>query len=121
MDEFKEKLQSFLDDKCVGDWANCVECPDSYHIDGACTHPDHPSMQPVNTDFIQVNAVHPAIAKVFHDIRNTYQSVIMLASAHKSGEKSCITPEQIMDRLDKDLKLMAEAEATCRICGNAKA
>ncbi len=116
MDVFKKKLQSFLDNKCTGDWANCVECPDGHHKDGACTHPEHPSMQPVETEFMQGSMVHPTITKVFHDIRNTYQSVIMLATAHKEGEESCISPDSILEKLESDLALMVQAEQTCKDC-----
>ena len=116
MDEFKEKLQDFLDNKCTGDWGNCVECPDSYHKDGACTHPDHPSMQPVNTEFMQAAMVHPTIAKVFHDIRNTYQAAFMVCKTYEDGTKPVVEPNELIAYMKRDLVLMAHAEKTCKEC-----
>lgn len=116
MNTYQDKLKSFHDKDCVGDWGNCVECPDSHHKDGACTHPLHPSMQSIETEFGCNFKINPVISKVFHDIRNTYQAIIMLANAHKDGEESIISPDSILEQLERDLRLMEEAEQTCKKC-----
>lgn len=109
LNKYGESLNSFLNNKCVGDWANCVECPESYHIDGACTHPEHPSMQPVKTEFKQ----ELTISKVFHDIRNTYGAFMHhFDDVNMQGFK--VDPEEALKMISKDLALMAELEQDLR-------
>lgn len=114
MDNFKEKLQDFLINKCVGDWSECANCPGGHHIDGACHHPEHPSMQEVEVE--QQAIVNPSVSKAFHDIRNTYNSLIF----HLDEEMEfSINPVDAINRMYKDLELMAIAERACKACKEA--
>lgn len=61
------------------------------------------------------NKTNPAISKVFHDIRNTYQALFMFLDT-PDGEEKLFTPEKIMGFLQRDLALMLEAEKTCKAC-----
>ena len=61
------------------------------------------------------NKVNPGISKVFHDIRNTYQSLLYhFDDVNAEGFK--VDPEQAIERMNKDLVLMKEAEKSCKAC-----
>jgi hypothetical protein len=59
--------------------------------------------------------INPTVSKVFHDIRNTYQ-VLYTHLGMEEGEEPLFTKEQIMLYLDRDIKLMIEAETACKEC-----
>lgn len=51
----------------------------------------------------------PAISKAFHDIRNTYQSLLYhFDDVNAEGFK--VDPKEAIARMNKDLALMKEAE-----------
>ena len=53
--------------------------------------------------------IDPKISKVFHDIRNTYQSLLYhFDDVNAEGFK--VNPEEAMEKMEKDLALMKEAE-----------
>lgn len=113
MDNFKKKLQYFLDNKCIGDWGNCPACPE--YKEGSCHHPDHPSMQEVKME--SPARVNPCLSKAMHDIRNTYNSLIY----HFDGElEFSVNPEEAVKRMYQDLELMAMAERACKACKEAQ-
>jgi hypothetical protein len=62
--------------------------------------------------------VNPKISKAFHDIRNTYSALYAFLAT--SDEEPIFTKEQIKEYLDKDVQLMAEAEAACKECGKGE-
>lgn len=114
MDKFQEKLKKFLDEDCEGDWSNCKNCPGDHFKDGACCHPDHPSMQEVGANMSQIAPLHPTIVKTFHGIRNTYQSLIFMFG-HPEEKDLQISPEKVMLQIDRDLAMMIEAESACNL------
>jgi hypothetical protein len=59
--------------------------------------------------------INPTVSKVNHDIRNTYQ-ILYAYFGTEEGEEPIFTKEQIMEYLDRDLKLMIEAEKACTQC-----
>jgi hypothetical protein len=63
--------------------------------------------------------INPTVSKVFHDIRNTYQ-VLFTHFGMEEGEEPIFTKEQIMEYLDRDLKLMIAAEEACKDCHGGK-
>jgi hypothetical protein len=63
--------------------------------------------------------INPTVSKVFHDIRNTYQ-VLFTHLGMEEGEEPIFSKEAIMEYLDRDLKLMIEAETACKECGKGE-
>jgi hypothetical protein len=59
--------------------------------------------------------INPTVSKVFHDIRNTYQ-VLFTHFGMEEGEEPLFSNEKIMEYLDRDIKLMIDAEEACRAC-----
>ena len=50
MDDFRKKLQEFLENDCPGKISDCENCPGNHYLDlkwvgNTCVHPKHPSMQ----------------------------------------------------------------------------
>ncbi len=117
MDKFQEKLKKFLDEDCGEDWSNCQNCPNGHYKDGACCHPDHPSMQEVGASMSKMAPLHPTISKTLHDIRNTYQSLIFMFD--NPDEKDLqISPEKVILQINSDLAMMIEAEKGYKLCAN---
>jgi hypothetical protein len=63
--------------------------------------------------------INPTVSKVFHDIRNTYQ-VLYTHFGMEEGDEPLFTKEKIMEYLDRDIKLMIEAEKACKECGKGE-
>jgi len=63
--------------------------------------------------------INPTVSKVFHDIRNTYQ-VLFTHFGMEEGEEPIFSKEAIMEYLERDLKLMIEAETACKECGKGE-
>jgi hypothetical protein len=58
-------------------------------------------------------AIDPEISKAFHDIRNTYQSLLYhFDDVDAEGFK--VDPAEAIARMNKDLALMKEAEQAIR-------
>ncbi len=115
MNKYQDRLQKFLEEDCGGDWSNCKNCPGDHFKDGACCHPDHPSMQKVEVNMSQITPLHPVIANTLHGIRNTFQSLVFMFN--NPGEKDFqISPEKVMLQINKDLTAMIEAEKGCKLC-----
>ena len=65
------------------------------------------------------NKIDPTISKAFHDIRNTYQSLLYHFD-DVTAEGFKVDPEQVIEKINKDLVLMLEAEKTCKACNAGK-
>ena len=54
------------------------------------------------------------IPQIFHKLRNTYQ--VLYSYLGTPEEESLFTPKQVMEYLERDLKLMLEAEKNYKTC-----
>lgn len=108
MSDYQERLQHFLDVDCGGDWGNCKKCPGDHFKDGVCCHPDHPSMQIIESNLRRIAKLDPAIKKIFHEISNTYQALLFFFE-HQVGDE-----DDIKACIQRDIKSIHEIKRIYR-------